>query len=181
VAEIRRREDCVHAGVQTRRPRPGPAAAAERFLFFRVGGETYGTGIESLWEVLQPDGVTELPTPAHQICTALAYRGQRLPLVRLAELFGVPADRVAPSARVLLLDASGSTLGVLVDQVEGVIDVPCSGIAPMPFLATQLDPRLFRGVCARHGRVVVLLSAVGLGQLPDVVRFQGEELRSVEA
>jgi purine-binding chemotaxis protein CheW len=165
----------------TRRPRTAPAAATERFLLFRVGGETYGVAIEAVWEVLPPEGVTGLPTPPHQLCTALAYRGHRLPLVRLAELFGAPADGVLPSARVLLLDAHGRTLGLLVDQVMGTFEVATSRIGPMPLLATLLDPRLFRGACSRDGGVLVLLRADALGELPEVTRFLGESQGSVEA
>ncbi len=171
----------MRAGVMTRRSRTLPAAATERFLLFRIGGETYGVAIEGVWEVLPPEGVTGLPTPPHQLCTALAYRGHRLPLVRLAELFGAPADRVLPSARVLLLDARGRTLGLLVDQVLGTFEVATSRIGPMPLLATVLDPRLVRGVCSHDGRVIVLLRTEALGELPEVMRFLGENQRSVEA
>lgn len=164
----------MHPSLLTRRRRGGSAAAAEQFLLFRVGGETYGLGLEGLWEVMPPEGITGLPTPAHQVCSALAYRGHRLPLVRLAELFGVPADRVPATAQVLLLDAPGRTLGILVDQVLELLEVPSTGIAPMPQLATTLSPRLFRGLCARDEGAVVLLRAEGLGELPDVVRFDGQ-------
>jgi purine-binding chemotaxis protein CheW len=164
----------VHPSLLTRRSRRGSTASAEQFLLFRVGGETYGLGIEGLWEVMPPEGITGLPTAAHQVCSALAYRGHRLPLVRLAELFGVPADRVPASAQVLLLDAPGRTLGILVDEVLDLLEVPAARITPMPRLATTLAPRLFRGLCGREERAVILLRAEGLGELPDVVRFDGQ-------
>jgi purine-binding chemotaxis protein CheW len=169
----------VESSVLARRARAAPAAATEQFLLCSVGGVTYGIGVESLWEVLPPDGMTALPTPTHQPCTALAYRGHRLPLVRLAVLFGAPADGVPASARVLLLDARGRTLGILVDQVQEVAEVAGAAIAPMPALATLLDSRIFRGVCRGPQGIVILLRAEGLGDLPDVVRFQGQGQRSV--
>jgi chemotaxis signal transduction protein len=161
----------VQSDVLARRAQPPPPAATDQFLLFRVGAETYGLGVEALWEVLPPEGIT---APPHQVCTALAYRGRRLPLVRLAALFGVAELSVPPTARVLLAQAGGSSFGLLVDQVLEVVRVPGPAIAPVPFLATVLDPQLFRGVTGRDGRAILLLRAEGLGGLPEVAGFRGE-------
>jgi len=165
----------VHrASVRSRRPADGSAGAADQFLLFGVGEVLCGLPVDGLWEVMPPEGVTELPTPAHQVCTALAYRGHRLPLVRMAELFGAGTDRVPATARVLLLEAHGRPFGILVDRVLEMLEVPPGAIARMPSLATTLALSLFRGVCARPGGAVVLLSPEGLGELPDVRDFRGE-------
>lgn len=145
--------------------------AREQVLLFRVGEGLYGLGIRGLWEVLSPEGITGLPTPQYQICTALAYRGRRLPLVRLGELFGVSADTVPPNARVLLTQGRGKPLGLLVDEVLGVVDIDSQRIAPMPALASVLNPAIFRGLVGKDDRVVILVSEDGLGGLTEVARF----------
>lgn len=152
---------------------PSPTVAREQLLLFRVGGETYGVGIQALWEVLLPEGVTGLPTPPYQLCTALAYRGRRLPLVRMSELFGVPASSIPPTARVVLLRTAAAPMGLLVDAVLGVLEIETRRLAPMPRLATQLSPGLFRGVFARDGAVVLVVSEDGLGSMEEVTRFAG--------
>lgn len=128
-------------------------------------------GLSGLWEVLMPDGVTTLPTPPYQICTALAYRGRRLPLIRLGELFGDSTDRVPATARVLLTEAQGRALGLLVDEVLEMTEVNPSHIAPVPALATLLNPRFFRGLFRQHDRVILLINTDGLGGLDEVARF----------
>jgi purine-binding chemotaxis protein CheW len=152
---------------------PGSCAAREQLLLFRVGSETYGVGIQALWEVLLPEGVTDLPTPPYQLCTALAYRGRRLPLVRMSELFGAPAKSVPASARVVLIQSAAGAMGLLVDAVLGMLEVETRRLAPVPRLATQLDPRIFRGVFARDGAAVLVVSEDGLGALDEVARFAG--------
>lgn len=128
-------------------------------------------GLRGLWEVLLPDGVTSLPTPPYQVCTALAYRGRRLPLIRMAELFGVSADRVPTTARVLLAHGQGRPLGLLVDEVLEMIEVNPARIAPMPALATLLNPRFFHGLVTHHDRVVIVINEEGLGGFEQVVQF----------
>ena len=143
----------------------------EQFLLFRVGVEIYGVGVRGLWEVLLPEGVTDLPTPPYQVCTALAYRGRRVPLIRMGELFGVAAEGVPASARVLLTQGQGRPLGLLVDEVLEVAEVDPAKIAPVPALATLLNPRFFRGLFNREGRVILLVDEGGLAGFEQVVGF----------
>jgi purine-binding chemotaxis protein CheW len=154
------------AGAKVATPAP-----REQVLLFRVGEGIYGIGIRGVWEVLSPEGITGLPTTPYEVCSALAYRGRRLPLVRLGELFGVSANAVPPSARVLLTQGSGKALGLLVDEVQGVVDIDPHQIAAMPAMASMLSPALFRGLVGKDERVVILVSEEGLGVMPEVARF----------
>jgi purine-binding chemotaxis protein CheW len=128
-------------------------------------------GLHRLWEVLLPEGVTDLPTPPYQVCTALAYRGRRIPLIRMGELFGDTVDKVLPSVRVLLTQGQGRPLGLLVDEVLEVVEVDPARIAPVPPLATLLNPRFFRGLFSREGRVIVLVDEEGLAGFEQVIGF----------
>jgi len=148
-----------------------PVVVREQALLFRVGEGTYGVGVDKVWEILTPEGVTDLPTPPHQICTALAYRGRRLPLIRLSELFGTPLYRVPAEARVLLTESHSGPLGLLVERVVGLAEISAGQIAPLPVMATVLEPRLFRGVFAQGDGIVVLLDTDGLGGLEEVAQF----------
>jgi chemotaxis signal transduction protein len=134
----------------------------------------YGIGARGLWEVLLPDGVTGLPTATDQVVSALAYRGRRLPLIRLSELFGVSGDRLPAGARVLLAHGRGSPLGLLVDEVVGMTEVDTSRLAPLPALATVLNPRFFRGLFTHQDHPALLISAEGLGELDQIAQFPAE-------
>lgn len=145
--------------------------AREQVLLFRVGDGVYGIGVRGLWEVLSPEGISSLPTPPYQICTALAYRGRRLALVRLGVLFGIATDRVPLSARVLLTQGRGQPLGVLVDEVLGVVEVDPRRIVPMPKQASALAPGIFRGLVSRDDRVIILVDEEGLASMGEVAHF----------
>ncbi len=143
-------------------------------LLFRVGEGTYGIDASGLWEVLLPDGVTNLPTAADQVLSSLAYRGRRLPLVRLGELFGAATDRLPAGARVLLTQGRANPLGLLVDEVLGMTELDASRLVPLPALATQLNPRFFRGLFTHQGRPVLLLSPEGLGEMDQMGQSSAE-------
>ena len=152
-------------------PRTEAPQVREQFLLFRVGDEIYGLGIRGLWEVLLPEGVTDLPTAPYQVCTALAYRGRRIPLVRMGELFGVASDKLPSTARVLLTQGLGRPLGLLVDEVLEVVHVDPARIAKVPAMATLLSPGFFRGLFSRNDRVILLIDQEGLAGFEQVVGF----------
>ena len=148
----------------------GPAVR-EKFLLFRVGDDTYGMGLRGLREVLLPDELTALPSPAYQICSAFAYRGRRLPVIRMRALFeGCPATTPA-TARVLLTHGQGQAIGLLVDEVLEMVEVDPARIAPVPAMATLLDPTCFRGLYTRRDRIILLVNENGLTRLDEVVQF----------
>jgi purine-binding chemotaxis protein CheW len=153
--------------------RPEGVAVREKILLFRVGDEIYGMGLRGLQEVRLSDTVVALPTPPYQVCAELAYRGRRLPVIHLRALFDVPLAAAPASARVLVTQGQGRALGLLVDEVLEVAEVEPSHLAPIPRLATLLDPAFFRGLFARQERIILVLNEDGLGGVDEVVQFYG--------
>ncbi len=163
-----------------RRPRAAGSTTAvrEKLLLFRVGGGTYGVGLGRLWEVLLPEGVTTLPTAPYQVCTALAYRGKRLPLIRLSELFASEAVAVPATARVLLVRGRGQPVGLLVEDVLEVAEIDIGRIQPFPALATTLRREFFRGALAWRGRIIFVIDDAAMGGFDEVQRFYADAPRA---
>jgi purine-binding chemotaxis protein CheW len=148
----------------------GPAVQ-EKFLLFRVGDEIYGMDLRGLREVLLPDRVSVLPTPLYQVCVELAHRGGKIPVIRMRALFDGSTAAVPATARVLLTQGQGRVVGLLVDEVLEVAEVDPTRIAPVPALATLLDPTCFRGLFTRQDRIILLMNEDGLGRFDEVVQF----------
>ena len=153
------------------RTRAGGPTAQEKFLLFRVGEEIYGMGLRGLREVLLPDGVTPLASPAYQVCAALEHRGRRFPVIRLRALFEGSPVELPSTARVLLTQGQARPLGLLVDEVLEMAEVDPARIGAIPALATLLDPSCFRGLFTRRDRIILLVNEDGLGGYDEVVQF----------
>ncbi|MGE5850606.1 MAG: chemotaxis protein CheW [Candidatus Methylomirabilota bacterium] len=159
---------------QRSRARAEGPTLREKFLLFRVGDEIYGMGLGGLREVLLPDGLTALPTPAYQACAAFTHRGRRLPVIRMRALLESPPAERPATARVLLTQGQGRAIGLLVDEVLEMAEVDPARISPVPALATLLDPTCFRGLYTRQDRVILLVNEDGLARLDEVVQFYTE-------
>ncbi len=160
----------VPPGRRTRARAEAPGVR-EKFLLFRVGDEIYGMALRGLREVLLSDGVALLPASPSQVCLALAHRGHRLPVIRMRALFEGAQAGVPAAAGVLLTEGQGRPLGLLVDEVLEMVEVDPTHIAPVPALATLLDPACFRGLFTRKDRVILLVNEDGLGRTDEVLQF----------
>jgi chemotaxis signal transduction protein len=84
-----------------------------------------------------------------------------------------PAE-IPATARVLLTQGQGRALGLLVDEVLEMAEVDPARIAPVPTLATLLEPACFRGLYSRQDRVILLVNEDGLTGLDEVVQFYAD-------
>lgn len=89
----------------------------------------------------------------------------------MSDLYGVPKVGVPSTARVLLTQSQGRPLGLLVDEVLEIAGVDPTRIAPVPALATLLDPSFFRGLFGRGERVILLVNEDGLAGFEEVDQF----------
>ncbi len=109
-------------------PPPDLGSVSERELLFTRGVRTFGVPLSLLMQVL--DGVrlalVPLTPPSHR---GLLYHGRAIhPVLDLAVLYGDTPR--AEGKRVLLVDAGGTALGVLADQVLGVGDGKGDALRP---------------------------------------------------
>ncbi|MFN3476223.1 MAG: chemotaxis protein CheW [Candidatus Methylomirabilales bacterium] len=153
-----------------------PQRLKEPFLLFTVSDQVMGVGIGSLGEVIPSNDLTNLPahlSPEGIKIKQAPYRGRRIPVIPLAELFDYAVSSKPGSQQVLVVKAEGLTFGLLADAIEEVVEVDSQEIQPMPGMATLLNPAYFRGLFLWKGRIVILLDEKGLAKLETIVRFEG--------
>lgn len=121
-----------------RSPEPADMASAERELVAERGGQALAVPLSLVVQVIEParPWVVPLAPPGHR---GLLYHGRAIhPVWDAAALLGWPESgdpRVA-----LLLDAGGTTAGVLVDRVRGVGEGGGGGPVRRPHWDDLLSP-----------------------------------------
>lgn len=143
---------------------PGKAQAIEarrQYLAFTSGGETFAIDIRSVREVIQYEGLTEVPLMPGFIRGVINLRGSVVPVIDLAVRLGRPAAEVARRTCVVILEvpAAGETavVGILVDSVNEVLDIGSGEIDPAPAFGQEPRSELISGVGKVGGRFVILL------------------------
>ncbi|HJV89200.1 MAG TPA: chemotaxis protein CheW [Holophagaceae bacterium] len=155
--------ELIKGSPRAHRPVPGAPAGETRrqYLAFSSGGETFAMDIGSVREVLQYEGLTEIPLMPGFIRGVINLRGAVVPVIDLARRLGRNLANVARRTCVVILEVPAGdglqVVGILVDSVNEVLDIAPAEIDPAPSLGQGPKSELICGVGKVGGRFVILL------------------------
>ena len=115
---------------------------SRKFLIFMTDDLKLGVYAEYVVEILTNQPITYLPMLPDFIRGIINMRGQMIPIVDIRVRL---ARESAEYSLVIVLNIEGTHLGILVDAVDQMIDIPNSQILPMPAQNTQV---LVSGMCS---------------------------------
>jgi purine-binding chemotaxis protein CheW len=153
-----------------------PAAEVERELqlvAFALDREEFAIPIAQIREIIRVGDITRIPQAPPHVRGVMNLRGRILPVVELRSRLGLPPAEVTSRSRVLVADAQGRTLGLLVDAVTEVVKIPERAIVPPPDDILAANANYITGVARLGSRLLILLEldqAVGPGSSSPVSR-----------
>ncbi len=119
-----------------------PAAQTEKYLLFQSDGLLFGVPAEAVVEIITGHTVTKLPLVPGYISGIINLRGQILPIVDIRRLLGGEACQ---SNCMMILQAEDTQVGILVDQVQKMVDLDVSTLLPVP---PRRSNELVCGMCS---------------------------------
>ena len=118
------------------------AIDTQKYLIFMCDNLKLGVIAEDVVEILNNQVITYLPMVPDFIRGIINMRGQMVPIIDIrARLGKLPKE----DCLVVVLNLGDVQLGILVDAVDQMIDIPKANILPMPAHSTQL---LVSGMCS---------------------------------
>ena len=131
------------------------AAETERqTVVFSLHGEHYGLPISAVREIIRYVAPSATATARGAIRGMISLRGRTLPIVDLSIRLGHQLE-VGAKTRILVLEVSGGALGLIVDNVDGILPIPAEQIEPLPVSAS--GGGLGEEVAAVGERLIVLI------------------------
>jgi purine-binding chemotaxis protein CheW len=138
------------------------ASLAGKYLTFVLGDESYGIAVLKIREIIRLPDITAVPQmPAH-IRGVINLRGKIIPVVDLRARFGLPHADATDRTCVIVMQvttASGATvpMGLVVDDVEEVINLAADDIQETPDFGSQVETDYLLGMAKIKGVVKTLL------------------------
>ncbi|KQV60895.1 hypothetical protein ASC95_05590 [Pelomonas sp. Root1217] len=136
-------------------------AVAAQYLSFALGNEVFAMDIRTVREIIQHGSITPVPLMPDFVRGIINLRGAVVPVIDLNARFNRPAARIGKKSCIIIFDASRqgerAELGLLVDAVSEVVEIPAEQIEPVPDFGTSVRREFIRGIGKLHGRFVVLL------------------------
>lgn len=135
----------------------------QQYLTFSLGQQAYAIGILAIKEIIEYSEPTELPMLPACLRGVINLRGAAVPVADLAARFNKPSGAITKRSCIVVVevvvDDRTRDVGVLVDGVNAVLEIPASDIEPVPDFGTDIRNDFIAGMARVDGHFVVLLDA----------------------
>jgi len=144
----------------------GQATTAEdqQYLTFLLSGEMFAIAILNIKEIIEYGNLTEVPMMPGFIRGVINLRGSVVPVVDLSARFGRDKTEVSRRTCIVIIEVEGSDeskldIGVMVDSVSEVLEIPRSEIEPPPAFGAKIRVDFMHGMGKVAGKFVIILNA----------------------
>lgn len=141
--------------------RPGLSAERE-YLTFKLGSEEYGIDILKVKEIRGHEPPTRMANVPAFILGVVNLRGIIVPIIDLRIKFALDGVGYDDFTVVIILQVAGRQVGIVVDAVCDVIELPQERIRPAPHFAAALDTSHVVGLGTLDERMLILLDIEAL-------------------
>ncbi len=101
-----------------------------KFLTFSVGNEEHGIEIRHVTEIIGLQDITELPNMPPFVKGVINLRGKVIPVINVRLRFGIEEIPYNERTCIVVVNINNITVGLIVDTVSEVLDIPTSEIEP---------------------------------------------------
>ena len=115
---------------------------SQKYLIFMAEHLKLGVVAEDVVEILNNQVITYLPMVPDFIRGIINMRGQMVPILDIRARLGMPSQE---DSLVVVINLNDVQLGILVDGVDQMLDIPKVNIHPLPANSTQM---LVSGMCS---------------------------------
>ncbi len=144
----------------------------QQYLTFSLGGESYAASISQIKEIIQYGELTEVPRMPDFIRGVINLRGSVVPVIDLSARFGKHATIVGRRNCIIIVevavDSGTQNVGVMVDAVNAVLEIPANEIEPAPTFGANIHTEFIAGMGKIDGKFVIILSIQNVLSMDDM-------------
>lgn len=137
------------------------AAEIQQYLTFALGSEMFAVGTLSVKEIIEYGQLTEVPMMPGFIRGVINLRGAVVPVIDLSARFGRSATQITRRTCIVIIEVptgeEKQDIGVVVDSVSEVLEIPVSEIEPPPAFGAKIRTDFIQGMGKVSGKFVILL------------------------
>jgi purine-binding chemotaxis protein CheW len=128
-----------------------------QWVTFRLADEIYGINVMQVQEVLRVSEIAPVPGAPHYVLGIINLRGNVVTVVDTRIRLGLQTSEVTDSTRIVIIEGAKHVVGILVDCVAEVVDLPSSEVESAPNVGNDESAKYVQGVASRDGELLILV------------------------
>jgi len=128
-----------------------------QLVTFTLGNEEYAVDIRKVHEINRMKEITKIPNAPSYVQGVINLRGKVILVINLRERFGLKGKGNDEHLRIMIMDISGITMGLIVDSVSEVLRIPSDIVEPPPPMSTGIGTEFINGIAKLEDRLIILL------------------------
>ncbi len=128
-----------------------------QLVTFNLGSEEFALDILLVQEINRRVEITKVPKTPEFVEGVINLRGKIVPVLDLRKRFGLVGHEFTAQSRIIVVNIDNRVLGLLVDSVTEVLQIPAHTIEPPPPLVAGIDAAYIKGIGKFEDRLLILL------------------------
>ena len=157
--------------------------APSQYLTFLLSGEMFAVGILNVKEIIEYGHLTEIPMMPSFIRGVINLRGSVVPVIDLSARFGGKVTELSRRTCIVIVEVSDELgdqvsrhdIGIMVDAVSEVLDIPGSEIEPPPSFGARIRADFIFGMGKVAGKFVIILNINKVLSVEEIAQLTGTE------
>jgi purine-binding chemotaxis protein CheW len=130
----------------------------DKYLTFRLAGEDYGIDVAFVTEIIGIQKITEVPDMPKCIKGVINLRGRVIPVMDIRLRFKLEEREYDDRTCIVVVDINNTAVGLVVDEVSDVVDIPSDQVEPPPSSGKGKTSRYLKGMGKIDDDVKILLN-----------------------
>ena len=130
----------------------------DKYLTFHLAGEDYGIEIRFVTEIIGIQRITEVPDMPEFVKGVINLRGKVIPVMDVRTRFKLASRDYDDRTCIIVVNINNTSIGLVVDKVQEVVDIPADQVEPAPEKARGRHSRFIQGMGKMADDVKILLN-----------------------
>ncbi len=130
----------------------------DKYLTFKIGEESFGFSIKYITEIIVIHKITEVPDTPAFVRGVINLRGKVIPVIDVRHRFNMELRDYDDRTCIIVVDYEETAVGLIVDTVNEVADIPENQIDPPPRSHSGIESSYIMGMGKIGKEVNILLN-----------------------
>lgn len=144
----------------------------DQFLTFTINQQLYGAPITTVREINRMGDITPVPRTPDYVAGVMNLRGKVIPVVNLRMKLNFPAIASTKSTCIIVIESPIGQVGMIVDAVNGVIELSKENIEPPPQLGNAKALEFVLSLGKVDSNVIILIDIMKVLDASEMAAIQ---------